>query len=436
VKRNCAGYFLCILVLLVLIVPMSVISAQGVEFSRYFTDGSLRMDLFHVGNSEGEEYILDKLKREPYWAGNPSNLIDTLNLGNYLVRVFDLKTNRLIYSKGYCCIFGEWKTTEEAKIMKRSFHESVIIPFPKASIQLRIDKRDRKNIFRNLFDITIDPADYHIIRERKYTNFKIRKIMVNGDISHKVDLLIIGEGYTANQIHKLRKDTRRMLKVLFNTEPYKHRKKDFNVRLVEAVSPESGVDEPRKGIYRNSILDFSFNTFDIKRYMLSTSNEVIRDIAGNAPYDAIIVIANTERYGGGGIYNLYAVSISDNEFSGYVFTHELGHSFAGLADEYYSSQVAYNDMYPRGVEPWEPNITALLDTTNIKWGDLIAEGTPIPTPDDSTYNNVVGCFEGAGYCAKGLYRPYRDCRMFSKGLVDFCPVCQRAIEKMIDFLTE
>jgi len=419
-----------LVVLLVVFVP-----ASGSDFSRFFADGALRIDLYHVGDAGSEEYILDELRKEKYWAGNPDNLIDTLNLGNYIVRVFDLETNRMIFSRGYCCIFGEWKTTSEAEKRRRVFHESLLIPYPRKPVQVRIDGRNRENIFRNVFDITVDPSDYHISTERKYRNFRVRKLMVNGPVSHKVDIAIIGEGYTANEVHKMRKDAKKLLKVLFDTEPYRSRKRDFNVRLVEAISPESGVDEPRKGRYRNSILGFSFNTFDIRRYMLSTNNKVIRDVASLVPYDVIIVIANTERYGGGGIFNLYAVSISDNEYSGYVFTHELGHSFAGLADEYYSSSVAYNDMYPRGVEPWEPNITALLDTTNIKWGDMIKPGTPIPTPDDSTYNGVVGCFEGAGYAAKGLYRPYRNCRMFSKGLVDFCPVCKRAIEKMIDFYT-
>ena len=418
-----------------LFVSSSAIAGDS-GYSRYFTSGALRIDLYHVGNAESEEYILDKIFKEPVWAGNPANLLDTLNLGNYMVRVFDLETSRLIYSAGYCAMFGEWQTTDEAAKVKRTFEESVIIPFPKHKVQVRIDRRDRENIFHNIYDTVVDPSDYHISTEKRHRDFRVVNIVDNGDYRKKVDLVIIGDGYTANELHKMRSDAKRLVKVLFDTEPYKSRKRDFNVRLVEAVSAESGVDEPRKGRYRDSALGFSFNAFDIKRYMLSSNNKAIRDAASRAPYDAIIVIVNTGRYGGGGIFNLYAVSSVDNEYSGYVFTHELGHSFAGLADEYYSSKVAYNDMYPRGVEPWEPNITALLDPKHIKWGDLIKPGTPIPTPDDSLYDGVVGCFEGAGYAAKGLYRSYRTCRMFAKGLVDFCPVCQRAINKRIDFFTE
>jgi hypothetical protein len=158
----------------------------------------------------------------------------------------------------------------------------------------------------------------------------------------------------------------------------------------------------------------------------------------------------------------------------YVFVHEFGHSFAGLGDEYYSSDVAYTDFYPADVEPWEPNLTALLEGRDLKWGHLVADGTPIPTPwekalydslvtvrgdldtesatydedvakidaersgilEESAYSGKVGAFEGAGYASEGVYRPALDCRMFSKSLAPFCPVCMEAIERMIDFHTE
>jgi len=421
---------------LIILFSIPLHSAEHSEFNRYFTTKTLRIDLFHTGTADDEVFSLDELIEEPYWAGNPGNLIDTLNLGGYLFRVFDLKTNTLIFSRGYCTLFGEWATTDEAiEGFTKTFHESLVMPFPKGPVQIRIDRRDRWNIFRNVFDLIVDPSDYHIRRGTRYRHFRVRELQNNGSPDGKVDVVIIGDGYKRNEMDKLRKDVKRFLEILFDTEPFKSRRKDFNVRLIETISEDSRVDEPRKGLYRSTIFDLSFNTFDLERYMLTFSNKAMRDVAGNVPYDQIIILANTERYGGGGIFNLYATCCSDNEYDGYVFVHELGHSFAGLGDEYYSSAVAYNEMYPQDVEPWEPNITALLDTTNVKWGDLIEEGTPIPTPDDSTYAGVVGCFEGAGYSAEGLYRPYRDCRMFSKAMVDFCPVCRRAIERMIDFHT-
>jgi hypothetical protein len=207
-------------------------------------------------------------------------------------------------------------------------------------------------------------------------------------------------------------------------------------------------------------------------------------------------MVNSERYGGGGIYNFYAVSTVDNQLSENVFIHEFGHSFAGLADEYYTSDVAYNDFYPKGVEPTDPNITALLDPENIKWKDLLSPGIEIPTSwgkdeiealqadlqknrkemreqvaqleksgaskskiekikNDSKkksdeinkqidqvrekYSNLsekVGAFEGAGYSAKGLYRSMMNCLMFGNRERKFCKVCQRAIERMIEFYFE
>jgi hypothetical protein len=424
------------LILLVLL-QFSHGAAEETPFDHYFLPKTLRIDLFHTGTATTEVFSLDEVIEERFWAGNPRNLIDTLNLGGYIVRVFDLKTNQMIFSRGYATLYGEWVTTDEAaRETARTFHESLILPYPRRPVQIRIDRRNRENIFENVFDLIVDPADYHIRREERYRHFKVRELERNASPDRAVDLVILAEGYQLDEIHKLRDDAKRLIDILFDTEPFLSRRRDFNVRLVESVSIHSGVDEPRKGKYRNTVLDLTYNAFDIDRYMLTRSNKKMRDVAARVPYDLVIVLANSERYGGGGIFNLYSLCISDNEFDGYVFVHELGHALAGLADEYYSSEIAYNDMYPRGIEPWERNITALLDPSNVKWGDLIEEGVPIPTPADSTYEGTVGCFEGAGYSAKGLYRSSLDCRMFSKSLAPFCPVCRRAIEEIIDFHTK
>ncbi|MCK4235771.1 MAG: peptidase M64, partial [Candidatus Krumholzibacteria bacterium] len=361
--------FFIALFAIILFLPLH---AEGrVDFDRFFTRGALRIDLFHTGTSDTEIYSLDEMIEQPFWAGNPRALLDTLNLGGYLLRVYDLATNALIYSRGYCSIFGEWVTTDEAREgIARTFHESLIMPYPRKPVQVRIDRRDKHNIFRNVFDLVVDPSDYHIRKGRRYGYFRVRKLRENGPTGRKIDIVILGDGYRKDQVHKLRKDVERFLNSFFGTEPFKSRRDDFNVRLIESISEESGVDNPREEVYTSSILGLSFNSLDIDRYMLTTSNKALRDIAANVPYDQIIILANTEKYGGGGIFNLYSTCCSDNEYDGYIFVHEFGHAFAGLADEYYSSSVTYNDMYPRGVEPWEPNITALLDTTDVKWGDL------------------------------------------------------------------
>ncbi len=425
------------LFMMVVLLSLAAQAGEQPDFDRFFREGTLRIDLYHTGAGEDEFFALDEIIAEPRWGGNPRNLIDTLDLGEYMVRVFDLETNRMIYSRGYATLFGEWVTTDEAAAgTPRTFHESLIIPYPRNSVQVRIDRRDRENIFHDVFDMVVDPSDYHIVNEQRFRHLKVRKLEENAPPDRAVDLVILGDGYQGDEMHKLREDAERFIGILFDTEPFRSRRRDFNVRLVETVSVDSGIDEPRKGKFRTTLFDLTYNAFDIERYMYTLANKTMRDAASRVPYDLIIVLANAQRYGGGGIFNLYSLCVSDNEFDGYVFVHELGHALGGLADEYYSSSVAYNDMYPRGIEPWEKNITALLDTTNVKWGDLIEEGTPIPTPPDSIYAGVVGCFEGAGYAAEGLYRSSLDCRMFSKSLVDFCPVCRRAIEEVIDFHTK
>lgn len=431
-------FLVSVLVVAAAIVAQTVapreIGAAESAFDRFFADGSMRIDLYHSGEAARDGYSLDEVRREPHWGGSRVHLVDTLNLGESIVRVYDLATNALIYSCGYSTVFGEWRTTGEALAgFTRTFHESIVFPYPRGKVQVQIASRDKKNVYRPVWDLVVDPADYHVNDERRRADLRVIELMGNKDPANAVDIVVLGDGYRRDEMHKLRGDAERLLGILFDAEPYKSRKRDFNVRLVESVSAESGIDEPRERKWRENLLGLSYNAFDIPRYVLTFSNKTIRDIAGNVPYDAIVIISNMKRYGGGGIFRQYANGSADNEFSGYVFTHEFGHSFAALGDEYYSSEVAYNDLYPHGVEPWEPNITALLDTARVKWGDLIEPGTAVPTPDDSLHANVVGCFEGAGYSAKGLYRPMRDCRMFSKTLGPFCPVCRRAIERMIDW---
>lgn len=423
--------------LLLIIIPVRLFAFTQPDFDTYFMDGTLRVDLYHTGAGDGEVYAIDEIIREPHWGGNPRHLIDDMNLGGSIFRVYDLETNVLIYSNGYCSIFGEWVTVDEAmEGVAKTFHESLIMPFPRAPVQIRIDRRDRENIFRTVYDFVVDPGDFHIKTGTRYSHFRMRKILDNGPPDRKVDIVILADGYKKDEMHKLRKDVKRLVDVLFDVEPFRSRKRDFNVRLIESVSAESNVDDPRQGVYRDNFLGLSFNSLDLDRYMLSLSNKVIRDVAARVPYDRIVLLANEDKYGGGGIFRLFAACISDNEFDEYVFVHEFGHNFAGLADEYFSSKVTYNDIYPAGVEPWEPNITALLDPENVKWGDLIEDGTPVPTPDDSLHADLAGCFEGAGYSAEGLYRSAHDCIMKSKKLDGFCPACLEAIEKMIDYYTK
>ncbi len=460
---------------------LSAQAATGPDFDRFFFPKTLRVDYFHSGTKESEVFSLDQLVEQPVWAGSRTNLVDTLNLGKYLIKVIDLATNQLIYSRGFCSLYGEWETTDEAaRGVTRTFSESALIPFPKRPFQFVIAKRDAENHFRDVFSAAIVPDSLHVRRDLPHVSFAVEDVMVHGDPATKVDILILGDGYSRTDLPKFRKDVRRFVQDLFDTSPFRERKKDFNVRAVEVISAESGIDEPTKHRWRDNALGCTYNSFGTPRYVLCFDNKTLRNVAAVAPYDALILLVNSGRYGGGGIFNLYAVCYSGPETQGdpwwpdYVFVHEFGHSFAGLADEYYSSNVSYVDFYPKGVEPWEPNITALLQPGHVKWQDLVEPGTPLPTPwNKARYDSLaaakrrlnrqdpdykekalaleqemqqllrsepywgkVGAFEGAGYVSTGLYRPFLDCRMFSKSLTGFCPVCIQAIERVIDFLTE
>lgn len=453
------------------------ISAYSVEFSQYFTNKTMRLDYFHSGTAFRDDYSFDEVYIEKYWAGSHNNLIDTLNLGKYLFEVYDVRTNALIYSRGFASIFGEWQTTEEANSRNRTFSESVRFPCPKNTFKVTISERDKTNIFQESWSITIDPDELNIRETEYYTDFKVKQLMNNGSTADMVDVLILPDGYTKGQMKKFKKDAERLLESLFETSPFKERKESFNIWIIEAHSKDKGIDNPRQDVFRDNLLSCSFNSFDSDRYILAYDNKTIRKVASRAPYEHLYILVNSKKYGGGGIFNLYSTCVSDNEWSEYIFIHEFGHSFGGLGDEYYTSDVAYSEFYPLDVEPWEPNITALPEPDNVRWKDLIEDETPIPTPwnkaeFDSTnrayrrarrlmatrakrdsltkahnewtehfFNSQpnsgkVGVFEGSGYASEGLYRPYIDCIMFSRGLAGFDPVCTRAIDRVIDFYTQ
>lgn len=452
---------------------------QAQPFNHFFVNKTLRVDYYHTGTRGEENFALDQCYEEGEWAGNPNRLIDDLNLGEYQARVYDTATSTLIFSRGYSTMFNEWQTTGEAgRGLRRTFHETVLLPMPKKKVQFTICRRDKQMNFREAFSVVIDPADpTHINRAARAAQFKAAPLMKNGPAANKVDLVILGDGYTKNEMEKFRQDARHFNDAMFSTSPFKERKQDFNVWLIEVISQESGIPKPDKNIWKNTALGAIYNTFGSARYVLTAANKTLRDIAGQVPYEAINILINDDRYGGGGIYNQYSTTYTVTDQPGqewqrdYVYVHEFGHSFAGLGDEYYSSQVSYEEFYSKEVEPWEPNVTALLDKANLKWKEFVEQDTPLPTPWEKAeydslanvraqldrlapdyyskreplikkqgdilrktkYAGKVGAFEGSGYEARGLYRPAADCRMFSLSLVDFDPVCRAAIGKVIDF---
>ena len=417
--------------------------ADAASFGDHFVEGAtLRVDYFHTGTFGVEEINLDALIREGPWAGSRTVLLDPTEGGKHLVTVMRVGrdgTETPLYSRGFSSLFAEWQTTGEAKKgLRRAFHETVRVPFPRRPVQIVLSTRGANGVFQEISRFDVDPGSYLIVPPRLSPGaFPTVTLQEVGPTETAVDVLILGEGYTAAEMEKYHRDLRRFARALFETSPFRERQDAINLRALDLVSAETGMDEPRKGIYRDTALHVAFDTFGSARYLTTLENRNMRDIAGTAAYDTIFIMVNTSRYGGAGVYGLFSIFPSDNEYDEYVMVHEFGHGFAGLGDEYYSSAVAYEEFYPAGVEPWEPNITALLDPENPRWADLITEGTPCPTPPDPVAHGdgQIGCFEGAGYQPKGLYRPALDCKMFSKGVAPFCAVCARALDEMIDRYT-
>ncbi len=436
---------------------------------------TMRVDYYHSGNGSQELFSLDRVVLEPLaWPGNLRKTIDETNLGKYLFEVRDRNTNRILYSRGFASVYGEWETTDEAKTLNRSFHESLRFPAPPSSVQVILKKRDARNAFREVWSLPVDPKDMFVDDSRPPAPGALIEFLKSGDPADKVDFLMLCDGYTASERNKFEGDARRLLNILFSTSPFKEHKSDFNVWGLCPASPQSGISRPSTGVHVNTPVGASYDAFGSERYILTYENRAMRQIAQFAPYEFVEILTNSRTYGGGGIFGLYSTVAADSAEAPYVFVHEFGHHFAGLADEYYTSSVAYQPPVER-IEPWEPNVTALLDPSQLKWKDLVTAGTPIPTPwlkDEfekrsieyqerrskiradrrpeeemealfrenrqfeiqlfarEQYRNRVGAFEGANYEAKGYYRPQIDCIMFTRSQ-EFCAVCRRAIERII-----
>jgi len=405
-----------------------IILAQG-NFSDHFINKTLRVDYLLTGTDSTAEVILRQLKKEPNYGGSHVNLIDTLEMGTYRYRLFDQLSNEPIFSKGFCPIFQEWQTTDEAREQKRGFYQVGIFPFPKKTCQLLIEERTWQGEFVEVFRTEIDPQNYFIVEEQ-VPAYEVAELSVHGPAKNKVDVVILPEGYTDGEMDKFVADANRMIEALFETKPFSRHKENFNWYAVKVPSEESGTDVPGEHLYKNTAFNSHFYTFDTPRYLTSQDMLSIHDAAAVVPYDHIYLLVNTDQYGGGGFYNFLSVTSVDDRLSETVFIHEFGHGFAGLADEYYTSDVAYSEYYNLKVEPWEPNITTLVDFDS-KWIEMVDKDIPNPTPRASKYNDVVGVFEGGGYLEKGIYSPVMDCRMKSNGPKGFCPVCQQAIEQAI-----
>lgn len=404
------------------------------QFKDNFKNKTLRIDYIHSGSADVEYYEFDTLNAEKYWGGSKTNLIDKFDYGNYKFEVYDAEDNELLYSRGYSSLFREYQATPEGKTNIKAFDETVVFPYPKHAVNIVFYSRNKDMGWDKEYIIPINPKTRDI-KKNKQKKFKKSKIHYSGNPNTKLDIVIIAEGYTAEEMDKFMQDCERFKGYILEAEPYIQNKDKINIWAVKAISEESGTDLPGEEIWKNTAVGTNFYTFGSERYLTTEDMKSVRDVAANAPYDQIFILVNHEKYGGGGIYNYYSLGTSDNPAGDFLFQHEFGHAFAGLGDEYYSSEVAVEDFYPLDVEPWEPNITTLAHFSS-KWQNMVSHSTPVPTPATEEFENTIGVYEGGGYVAKGVYRPYIDCTMKSVKYDAFCPVCKRAIQRMIDFYAE
>lgn len=416
------------LTLITLLIVMSM--SAFAQFSTYFQPKTMRMDYYHCGTATTEEFFIDELIEEPYWGGSQTNMIDTKEYGNQILKVYDKATGKLIYSQGFCTLFDEWQTTTEAQTIKKCYPESVVMPFPKAAVRVEILSRDRKNQWVKSFEYTVDPQSYWV--RKSSPDDESFDVIYHGDPKNKVDIVMLAEGYSESEKDKFIKDCEVFATHFFSFEPYKKRKGDFNIRGVWRASKSSGASMPGEHMWKETAMDSHYYTFDSERYIMVDDFQKVRNLASNVPYDLIYILSNTKKYGGGGIYNFYGISAAgDPTFAGKVYVHEFGHLLVGLGDEYVGT-TGYDEFYAKDVEPWEENLTTLVDFDKKAWKAMLPAGTKIPTADDVKNERVLGVYEGGGYQNKGIYRPWRTCLMRSWDIEDFCPVCTLTINTKLD----
>lgn len=401
-----------------------VAPAGGQRFDDFFEDRTLRLDYIFGGNNHEQSVFFEQAYVTPRWAGRKSRLADMPLLGNGQLRVKDHATGQLLYVHTFSTLFQEWQATEEATKVNKAFETSFNVPMPLKPVDVTVTLTDFHGKVVGELTHAVDPNDI-LIRPIGDNGIPYRYIWTHGmtaDITNNIDLAIVAEGYTSADMEKFYADCQRVVDALFAHEPFTSLKDRFNVVAVGSVSADSGPSVPKNRQWRRTAANAHYDTFYSDRYLMIQDMHRLYDLLSGVPFEHIIVLVNTGIYGGGGIYNQLLVTTSDNAKFREVLVHEFGHSYAGLGDEYFYDD-AYENSYPVDTEPWEPNLTTLVDFQS-KWADLMPDST-----------GRIGIFEGGGYQSKGVFRPSEDCRMRTNESPDFCPVCSRAIVRVTDFYT-
>lgn len=419
------------LFLMMLLCLASYISAQ--DFEQFFENKTLRIDYKHIGNSQLEKIEVEDYHVGAQWEGTTSHLIEPKRLGGLVFEAFDALSGQLIYSRSHDCLFSEYRTTEKGEKEIGTFEECVRMPLPKMMVKYKFTSYDRHNIPTELYQGVFDPQStaYKNITKQN----KVKNLHIGGPVNKALDILFIPDGYAKSDKKKMKSDFKKFTSYIMNCSPYKYMNKHVNIRAIEAFSEESGITDPNQNVYKKTLLNCSYNVIEVDRYLMCLEVWKMHEIADDAPYDFIILLCNSPKYGGGGIYNFYCTVNNEDVNSNYVIVHEMGHLIGGLADEYYTSEVSVRDFYPEGVEPVEPNLTTLVDF-DAKWKNMLDSDTPVPTPATKEYKDKLGVYEGGGYVAEGVYRPVQECTMHQIKYDHFCPVCLKALEEAILFYSK
>lgn len=423
-KRNAILYLFLLL----------AIGIHAQNFADFFQDKTLRIDYIFTGNAEHQSIFLDELSRLPSWAGRRHHLSELPLMGNGQITMNDLETGKCIYQTSFSSLFQEWLSTDEARETAKGFENSFLLPYPQRPAEIEITLLTPSRKVMASLRHTVCPDDI-LIHERGTSHITPhRYILKNGNEAECIDIAILAEGYTEAEMGQFYKDAEKACESICFYEPFKSVKNRFNIVAVASPSEDSGVSVPRKNDWKQTAFSSHFDTFYSDRYLTTSRVKSIHNALAGIPYEHIIILANTDEYGGGGIYNSYTLTAAHHPSFKPVIAHEFGHSFGGLADEYFYEDDVMTDTYPLEVEPWEPNITTLTDFSS-KWKDMLPAETPVPTSPEMSSQYPTGVYEGGGYSVKGIYRPSFDCRMRTNEYPEFCPVCQRAILKIIDFYT-
>lgn len=421
--------------ILFLLCLIAVASTRAQVFVDHFADKTLRVDYIFNGNASGQAICLDGLSALPTWAGRKHHLAELPLQGNGQIVMRNAASGKTIYTTSFSSLFQEWLETDEARNVTKGFENTFLLPYPLQPVEIEITLLDPRRNVRASMKHIVHPNDV-LIEQKGNSHITPHKYLLHNDSPEKcIDVAILAEGYTLQEIQTFYEDADIACKSIFDHEPFKSMKKRFNVVAVASPSTDSGVSVPRLNEWKHTAFGSHFSTFYSDRYLTTSRVKAIHDALAGIPYEHIIILANTEEYGGGGIYNSYTLTTAHHPMFRPVVVHEFGHSFGGLADEYFYDNDVMTDTYPLDIEPWEQNISTQVDFA-AKWKDMLSENTPVPTPAEVSENYPTGVYEGGGYSAKGIFRPAENCRMRTNEYPAFCPVCQRALRRIIEFYTE